>query len=137
MADSFAVLVAPCSQDEAEAGTNNDKPVTPLRTKQQVDAMFASGEIIVDATANNYMRWQGVDRDTEHPEVGKYLLTIGDDSGIPGLKTNGYVCINGPSTTDPLGNLVAGEGDYMLAINSDVGTEPTVVIKTSSDTNRE
>lgn len=36
--DYFAVLVAPCSQAEAEAATDNAKPMTPLRTKQTVDA---------------------------------------------------------------------------------------------------
>jgi hypothetical protein len=37
--DYFAIKVAPTSQATAEAGTNNDEPMTPLRTKQLVDTV--------------------------------------------------------------------------------------------------
>lgn len=40
MQDYFAVAVAPCSQAEAEALTNNTKPMTPLRTAQAVTASY-------------------------------------------------------------------------------------------------
>ncbi len=46
MADSFAVLVAPCSQAEAEAGTDNIRPMTALRTKQQSYELGANEGIL-------------------------------------------------------------------------------------------
>jgi len=39
--DYFAIKVAPPSQATAEAGTNNDEPMTALRTKQQVKAVVS------------------------------------------------------------------------------------------------
>lgn len=42
--DYYAVLVTPCSQSEAEAGANNSKPMTPLRTKQAVYATLEAAE---------------------------------------------------------------------------------------------
>jgi hypothetical protein len=47
--DYFAILVQPTSQATAEAGTNNNEPMTPLRTKQLVEALPRRDYTQIDA----------------------------------------------------------------------------------------
>lgn len=55
-----------------------------------------------------------------------YMTMLGGE--VPGLRTNGYVTINGDSG-DPVPLSIAGNSVYMLGINTDVGLNPVVVIK--------
>ncbi len=63
MSDSFAILVSPCSQAEAEAGTDNIKPMTPLRTKQFLDGQSEglASLVVTQQSANSGGLWGVMD----------------------------------------------------------------------------
>jgi hypothetical protein len=120
--DYYAILVQPPSQSEAETGSNNNKPMTPLRTKQAF-AEFLTGTA-VDMSGTQQISLLG--KAGEQPGVF-YETLIGNGDGLPGILTNGYISIN-PSAY-PLGVNIAGEVTYMFGIATDVAANPMIVLK--------
>lgn len=70
--------------------------------------------------------WRGVSRGEGS---GDYLTEIGGD--WPYIATNAAVIING-AIGDPVPSVIAGEGNYMLGISSDMGDYPVVVVRAQS-----
>lgn len=60
---------------------------------------------------------------------GDYLTQIG--GAWPAIVTNAMVTING-AIGDPVPTVIAGEGNYMLGISSDVGDFPVIVVRAQS-----
>lgn len=60
---------------------------------------------------------------------GDYLTQIGGD--WPFIATNSSVIING-AIGDPVPSVIAGEGNYMLGISSDVGDYPVILVRAQS-----
>ena len=85
--------------------------------------LHVDGEGRFDLVGNEFVRFKGVEN---------FLLTIGDSGGIPAIITNGYICINGNSITDPMSHTIAGHNTYMFGIWTDIASEPIMVVKGSS-----
>lgn len=101
--------------DNNRLGVNTNAPTAKL-------------EILAADNGDAALKLRGTDRG----DGTDYLTLFGDE--IPGMRTNGYVTINGESNlSDDVSTNVAGETVYMMAINSDVGSSPTMVIKGQGD----
>lgn len=102
--------------------------VTDPQASLHISGTLGAG-ILIDGASNEAspLKIYGAVRD---PQGNKYVTYF--NNGInPGLKTNGYVTINGRSN-DPITNNIAGETAFMLGVDSDVGTAPAFVMRTVS-----
>jgi hypothetical protein len=133
--DYYAILVQPCSQATAEAGANNNEPMTPLRTKQAVYGLLSSGTDPVEFGVDAPTPGQGAKlrvRCADSPAGGHFYAMVGDDSGNSAIFTNGYLLIDGNAGLDgafPSAAIVSGVSAYMFGIYTDVGANPMIVLK--------
>lgn len=102
-ANTFAAAVALASQAEAEAGTENTKTMTALRTKQAIDAVVAAPYTASIATTTGTTRaLTGIPANINQVDVffkgvshnnndvsGDFLVQLGTTSGFV---TSGYYC---------------------------------------------
>lgn len=86
--DYYAILVQPTSQANAEAGSNNNEPMTPLRTKQAVAAYLNTEDVVIqnDGTVNGdfYVKNLKFEESIAKPGlfIGTYRdVVLGDTAG--------------------------------------------------------